>query len=187
MDHTEPDEARLRRAFAMISDEAGEPDHRFVPASRRRNLIRALVVAAAFAGVFIFIMNGLGQGPGEDRDDTGGKTHPATWIACSKVMAEGTVDSVRDAPQNDRVILTLNVSKWLKPATGDELAEFTITDPAKLGYEASKPGQHVLLVIENRPGGWVSYYTDSRQIEGARTSIERALPEAEGRTCEGAR
>ncbi|MFD3410429.1 hypothetical protein [Streptomyces cyaneofuscatus] len=104
-------------------------------------------------------------------------------MACSQVMAEGEVVSVQEAAEADRVLLTVAVTGWFKPATGEKEARFDVVDPARDGaYPRWKPGEHLLFVIDRDPTAYVTSYRGD-DIAEVRRSIERALPGAAGRQC----
>ncbi|MFJ9525493.1 hypothetical protein [Streptomyces cyaneofuscatus] len=126
-----------------------------------------------------------------DGGSTDGPSGPVTeaklsaegWVACSQVMSEGEVVSVEEAPETGRALLTVAVTDWFKPATGEKEARFDVVDPAKDGaYPRWKPGEHLLLVIDRDPTAYVTSYRGD-DIAEVRRGIERALPGAAGREC----
>ncbi|MFE3720312.1 hypothetical protein [Streptomyces cyaneofuscatus] len=185
---TEFDEERLRRALHLIGDEAGQEGERVVPAARLPRWRQWRTVGWVLAGAAVA---GLVFGIAFDGGSTDGPSGPATeaklsaegWVACSQVMAEGEVVSVEEAPETGRVLLTVAVTDWFKPATGEKEARFDVVDPAKDGaYPRWKPGEHLLLVIDRDPTAYVTSYRGD-DIAEVRRSIERALPGAAGREC----
>ncbi|RLV70545.1 hypothetical protein STAN_6073 [Streptomyces sp. CBMAI 2042] len=154
---TEFDEERLRRALHLIGDEAGQEGERVVPAPRVPRWRQRRTVGWVLAGAAVA---GLVFGTAFDGGSTDGPSGPATEAK-----------------------LTVAVTDWFKPATGEKEARFDVVDPAKDGaYPRWKPGEHLLLVIDRDPTAYVTSYRGD-DIAEVRRNIERALPGAAGREC----
>ncbi|MEU8565379.1 hypothetical protein AB0C45_28350 [Streptomyces cyaneofuscatus] len=142
-----------------------------------------VIAGAAVAGLVFGIALDGGSTDGPSGPATEAKLSAEGWVACSQVMAEGEVVSVEEVPEAGRVLLTVAVTDWFKPATGEKEARFDVVDPAKDGaYPRWKPGEHLLLVIDRDPTAYVTSYRGD-DIAQVRRSIERALPGAAGREC----
>ncbi|MDA2812011.1 hypothetical protein O4J56_15315 [Nocardiopsis sp. RSe5-2] len=220
----EQEERRLRRALAVIGEEAGRPSpagnadpapSRTGPAARRARLRWAAVgggalVAAAAAGLLAVAPEGAGGprsepaaggspgaggAPGAGPEGGQGQTLPE-WIACSTTIVEGEVTSVEEpvepvdpatggpyGPEPPTVTFTLEVSEWIKPATGEDTVELTVSDPAFVDpREAIEPGAHVLVSIP-RTGWGIPDVFEGERLTDTKAEIEAALPEARGTEC----
>lgn len=184
----EPNEERLRRALALIGEEAGRPTPVPPPGRTpwwrsRWGIATALATAAAAAiGVLTFSLGTSGEG-GRDTGAAGQGQTEAEGIACSRFIAEGDVVAVRDADIPDRIILTFKVTDPIKPAEGNEQVELNLLDPAVVDpREAFQPGEHVLLMVQQRRDRKpVAFRGD--ELEAQRSEIERTLPKAAETTC----
>lgn len=189
---TETDQARLRRAFALIGDEAGRPDPaasvRTVPAAARlrgRRRVRAAlaVAAAACTAAIVVTMTVIADGgSGTDPDTTGrGQTFPQA-LACANAVVEGDLTAVRPAGQG-RIQVIVSVDQWFKPSTGPATARFDLADPAVADpAEAYAAGDHLLLLVPRRKGRIPDAY-QGQELRPMRDRITRTLPEAAHTTC----
>ncbi|MCX5558484.1 hypothetical protein [Streptomyces sp. NBC_00038] len=88
-------------------------------------------------------------GPAEDEGSVG-QTY-AEGIACARLIVEGDVLDVRQAPQAGRVLLTFAVDDWIKPGQGESTVELDLVDPTVAAVEEPfSKGQHLLLVVPVR-------------------------------------
>ncbi|MET8420576.1 hypothetical protein ACWD7C_41660 [Streptomyces sp. NPDC005134] len=141
--------------------------------------------AAVVAGLLAlpFWADGANGSPEAANRGARDKLSWAGTIACSQVIAEGNVVSVRDARQAGRVILTFAVDDWLWPAKGKKRVSLDVPDPAAQGaYERWKPGEHLLISVSKFPDQLVSDYRGS-QIKRVRAQIEPELAKAVGKSC----
>ncbi|MGW3658564.1 hypothetical protein ACWD6R_23985 [Streptomyces sp. NPDC005151] len=192
------DEDRIRLAFGMIGAEAArdsaDADREPVPAPvgprrpARRKYLPALILAAVVAGIALSY-GAWTDGSGTPSRSPAGREAEAgmTWeavIPCTRVIVEGDVVSVRDAPDSGRVILTFAVDDWLRPAQGRERIDVDVLDPAaEPGSARWKPGEHLLLVVYNFRDQQASYFRGD-QIAVTRAAIAPYLKESEGKKCE---
>lgn len=75
----------------------------------------------------------------------------AGWLACSKVVVEGHVVSVSPVFP-DRMVTVLRVQRWVKPATGPDVARIETADI--VGHGAAKrwpAGTHLFLRVDVDP------------------------------------
>ncbi|WP_030186816.1 hypothetical protein [Streptomyces violaceorubidus] len=175
-----------------------------VPAPRRRPFRLALgVLAAACAGV---VVAGLGwlvvpSGTGASDDAASGSAadksaarpkgpsagqEPAVvfgtprYLACARLVAEGTVTGAEPVPGAARHRITLRVTRAYAPgASTGPTTTFVLDDGlARLG-----PGDRVLVgALRDRPTA-DAVITGDRNIATARARITASLPEARTLTC----
>lgn len=132
-----------QRAGRPADGEAGVPPPTArVPRWRQRRTTGRVLAGAAVAALVCGIaFDGDSAGRGPSAHASEGKLSAEGWVACSQVMAEGEVVSVEEAAEADRVLLTVAVTDWFKPATGGKEARFDVVDPAGDGaYPRWKPG-----------------------------------------------
>ncbi|TMU89874.1 hypothetical protein [Streptomyces sp. DASNCL29] len=190
---TETEETRLRRAFALIGDEAGRPDLaasvRTVPAAARpprgrRRVRAALAVTAAVctATIIVTVAVTADGGSGTDTDTTGrGQTFPQA-LACANAVVEGDLTAVRPTGQG-RIQVTMSVDRWFKPSAGPATARFDLAAPAVADpAEAYADGDHLLLLVPRRKGQIPDTY-QGQELKPMRDRITRTLPEAAHTTC----
>ncbi|SEC83558.1 hypothetical protein [Streptomyces melanosporofaciens] len=179
------DDDRLRRALRLIGDEAAMPGPG--PAAsgtswrrRRLPLVAAAVLAAACVA---FLTLGLGGGSRPSADADGQGLTVPQWVACAQLIVVGEVTAVRDAPQEHRVVMTLSVEEWLKPASGAERVDIETVDPAWAKVrEPLKVGQRLLVVDANDPEGDVDYFS-GRELTDYRSQIRHELAKPSRSTC----
>ncbi|MFC8262355.1 hypothetical protein ACFUNF_33275 [Streptomyces sp. NPDC057291] len=188
---------QIKLAFKLIGDAAAEgsapadgPDaaSKLRQRQRRHKLWSTAALAAGAAVVagllsLPFWADGANGSPEAANRGARDKLSWAGTIACSQVIAEGNVVSVRDARQAGRVILTFAVDDWLWPAKGKKRVSLDVPDPAAQGaYERWKPGEHLLITVSKFPDQLVSDYRGS-QITRVRSQIEPELAKAVGKSC----
>ncbi|WP_167500740.1 hypothetical protein [Streptomyces malaysiensis] len=126
---TETEETRLRRALALIGEEAARPDPATAPAPspraeaeasqprprRRTRTVLALAAAACAAAAIATTIAVTADGDsGSTSKAMGrGQTFPEA-LACATSIVESDFTSVRPAGQG-RVRVTMSVSQWYKP------------------------------------------------------------------------
>ncbi|WP_327355998.1 hypothetical protein [Streptomyces sp. NBC_01304] len=180
------------------------------PVRRRRLFSVALAGAGAAAGVAALVggvaLLGSMQGSGDDATaDKGGSKQvvaspsggdsadagkqgsgpanslsPEGWVACSRLMVEGTV--VRVAPVEGKRMdrITLKVQRYYKPESGPADVTFPMdwnVDPRL------KVGDHTLITIDKggtQPVNWAT----GKDLERVRAMLLKALPGAGKITCD---
>ncbi|SEB55860.1 hypothetical protein SAMN04490356_0564 [Streptomyces melanosporofaciens] len=197
---TETEEIRLRRAFALIGEEAGRPDPTAAPTDppaairtlttatrppRKQRRTRAALAAAAAACVTAIVVTvtvTADDGSGKNADTTGrGQTFPEA-LACATAVVEGDLTAVRPAGQG-RVHVTVSVDQWFKPSTGPATARFDLADPAVADpAEAYTTGDHLLLLVPRRKGQ-IPDTSQGQELRPMRDRITRTLPEAAHTPC----
>lgn len=201
---TAADEERLRLALTLIGDEAARADDwadvwadpraatgtararrtgrwHALPTRRRRAVSGALgaVAALSLGALLIFGADGADD---EVPADSGRGQDRYEGIACSRLIADGDILAVRDGPEG-RVVLTVAVREWVKPARGPGRVRVEVADPSANGSdEPWRPQRDVLLVVPVRPDLLAAAYDG-----GSRTSqlarMKRDLPRAERTSC----
>ncbi|QCX76632.1 hypothetical protein C9F11_14815 [Streptomyces sp. YIM 121038] len=119
--------------------------------------------------------------PGDDgpQQDADGKGSPAGYVACARLIVEGTVQSVETLPGGGQDRITLDVSRAYKPAEAPEEVTFVMDVNADPPLRA---GDHALIGIpegEASPDVW----TTGKGIPKERRWILAALPKARGLEC----
>ncbi|MFF2362269.1 hypothetical protein ACFVU0_06055 [Streptomyces sp. NPDC058122] len=103
------------------------------------------------------------------------------YIACSRLIAEGTVTKVAAVPGTEQDRITLDVFHYYKPATGEKEVTFLMdrdVDPRL------RRGDEVLVAIQRHASTPDIWTTGEQQIARDRSWIVKALPESRGMTCE---
>ncbi|AZM57612.1 hypothetical protein DMA15_12220 [Streptomyces sp. WAC 01529] len=187
------DVALLRERLGIIGEALAapaEPAEPVVPLrSARGRLVTALGAAAVTAAAAL--VGGLGwlvvNGPGasDDKDSGGGardaKLSPEGFVACSRLIVEGEVTAVEPVPGAGRDRITLDVSRYYKPRSGNGTLTFPMdhdTDPRL------KQGDRVLITIprgEAHPDNWPT----GKDRDSLRRMVLKALPDAAKVSCEG--
>ncbi|NHI09634.1 hypothetical protein STPH2_5001 [Streptomyces sp. KO7888] len=175
------------------------------PAPRRRPFRLALdVLAAACAGV---VVTGLGwlvvqSGSGATDDTAGGSAadksavrpgNPSAgqeaalvfgtprYLACARLVAEGTVTAAEPVPGAARHRITLRVTRAHAPGDGTgPTATFVLDD----GLARLAPGDRVLVGVLRDRSTADTVITGDRNIATARTWITASLPESRTLTCD---
>lgn len=204
------DVALLREQLHLLGDALGEPVVRerptpAAPPPRRRPFRLALgVLAVACAGV---VVTGLGwlvvqSGSGASQDAASGSAadksavRPSSpsagqeaaavfgtprYLACARLVAEGTVTAADPVPGAARHRITLRVTRAYAPEESTGTATTFVLDDtlARLA-----PGDRVLVgVLRDRPTA-DTVITGDRNIATARAWITASLPESRTLTCD---
>ncbi|WNI33890.1 hypothetical protein [Streptomyces sp. ITFR-6] len=196
---TEDEENQLRRASALIGEEAAGPEsaeesgqdavrRRFVHSRPERRRGRAALLAAGAAGAAALVIgvamatSGGSSAPAAD-GTTRGQTFPEL-LACSKTIVEGTLQGVGPAGKS-HVRVTMSVDQWLKPRTGLDTATFVLADPTQRDpEEAYGQGNHVLMVIpSNHDQIATTFSFRGQEIPATRDRIIRTLPGVTDADC----
>lgn len=111
----------------------------------------------------------------------GGSTTWAGLAACSRAILWGDVVSSVPAPQTGRIVVTLDVTDWVKPSTGPAKVEYDLVDPeANGGKGVNRPfvaGEHMLLRVPLDSKEMVTgHYGDDAAFQGG--ELQKALPKA---------
>lgn len=187
---TEYDEDRLRRAMTMIGDEAARDDA--APAAdarapwwRRRSIAAGALLAAAAVSVGGLSLTLGGGDPSQSPEaDPGGQGQTLVeWVACARLIAEGDVVAVREAPEPGRVTVTFAVRDWIKPAQGDDQVTLDVVDPTEAQVrEPWTPGGPLLIVVPERHDQPTDTFRGA-ELTDNREQIESALPRAATTEC----
>lgn len=204
------DVALLREQLHLLGDALGEPVVRerptpAAPPPRHRPFRLALgVLAVACAGV---VVTGLGwlvvqSGSGASQDAASGSAadksavRPSSpsagqeaaavfgtprYLACARLVAEGTVTAADPVPGAARHRITLRVTRAYAPEESTGTATTFVLDDtlARLA-----PGDRVLVgVLRDRPTA-DTVITGDRNIATARARITASLPESRTLTCD---
>ncbi|MET7319342.1 hypothetical protein [Streptomyces sp. NPDC005549] len=175
------------------------------PAPRRRPFRLALgVLAAACAGVVVTGLGWLvvqsGSGASEDaasgsaadksaaRPDSPSASREAAvvfgtprYLACARLVAEGTVTGVEAVPGTARHRITLRVTQAYAPEGSTAGPTTFVLDD---GLATLAPGDRVLAgVLRDRPTA-DTVITGDRNIATARARVTASLPESRTLTCD---
>ncbi|MFJ6655787.1 hypothetical protein ACIQNG_05395 [Streptomyces sp. NPDC091377] len=115
-----------------------------------------------------------GAGPGLSASAPG-------YIACSRLVFEGDVTGVREGTGGGRDRITVDVTRWFKPARGERRITFPMSQDVDPRLEE---GDQVLIGIPlggAEPDIWT---TGERETAETRDWIVRALPLAAELTCD---
>uniref|UniRef100_A0AAU3HVN8 Uncharacterized protein n=1 Tax=Streptomyces sp. NBC_01393 TaxID=2903851 RepID=A0AAU3HVN8_9ACTN len=102
------------------------------------------------------------------------------YIACSRLIVEGTVTDVVAVPGAEQDRITLDVYHYYKPATGGKKVTFLMdraVDPRL------HRGDEVLIGIQRHASTPDIWTTGEQQIARDRSWIVKALPESRGMRC----
>ncbi|WDV51707.1 hypothetical protein PV963_15640 [Streptomyces coeruleorubidus] len=173
------------------------------PAVRRgrtRPLVVALrgLAAAVAAGVVVglgWLVVQSGYGSGEDTagssaaDSAAGPQHGdqesglghAGYLACARLVAEGTVAEVEPVPGTGQDRVTLDVDRYYKPAKGQDRIVFPMDEG--IGPRA-RPGDRVLVGITRGQAQPDLWSVGEKEIASERAWITAALPTSGTLPCE---
>ncbi|WJV48674.1 hypothetical protein [Streptomyces flavofungini] len=122
------------------------------------------------------------KAPDEAQDDSHGSGDSRSregYVACARLIVEGTVRRVDALPGGTQDRITLDVSRYHKPAEGEPRITFVMDVDVEPRLRA---GDRVLIGIpkgEAMPDLW----TTGERIAEDRAWIEKALPGARGTKC----
>ncbi|GAA2762537.1 hypothetical protein GCM10010103_15780 [Streptomyces paradoxus] len=167
---------------------------------RRKPLDVALkgVLAAAVAGVVIgmgwLVVQSGGMSAGDDQgassaaDSSAGRPHTegdaklsdAGYLACARIVAEGTVAEVEPLPGSGQDRITLDVTRYYKPDKG----RARITFPLETGAVPSlRAGDHMLVGFSGDRAHPDTWATGEKEIARERAWITDALPASRTLPC----
>ena len=119
-----------------------------------------------------------GSGPAPEASDA--LSDPELYVACSRLLVEGTVTEVR--PGSDpRKRITLAVTRSYRPAHGP--ADVTVVLAAG-AQPAPRQGQHVLVGVPKGADTETLWVVGDDAVATARDRIVRALPGSYSRVCD---
>ncbi|MGW6527473.1 hypothetical protein [Streptomyces venezuelae] len=191
-------------ALASAGSEPEAPKERAVPlrpargASRRYLTIAlgavAATVAAAMVGGLAWLAVDAGRSAGDsDKADTasGAKSRPEGnadadlsaegFVACSRLIVEGTVTAVDPVPGGLQDRITVDVTRHLKPASGKPAVTFPMDQAVE---PRLKKGDRVLITIDEgsaEPANWAV----GKERDRLRAMILKALPDSKKIKCDG--
>ncbi|MEU4172488.1 hypothetical protein AB0F46_37090 [Streptomyces sp. NPDC026665] len=165
---------------------------------RRSGYRRALVVgagglaAAAVASTVLglgWLATQGGAGGADEKSAAGAKADSGStaslsapgYIACSRLIAEGTVTKVAAVPGTAQDRITLDVFHYYKPATGEKEVTFLMDEDVDPRLHR---GDEVLVAIQRRASTPDIWTTGEQEIARDRSWIVKALPESRGMRCE---
>ncbi|MET9879215.1 hypothetical protein ABZZ36_32005 [Actinacidiphila glaucinigra] len=137
----------------------------------------ALAVAALLA---LAALAGCGTGGGEAESDSVRSTD-AEVLACTELVAEGTVLRVTPGEAADRVSVRMEVDRYLKGGRGERRLTFPV-DRDEEGEPAMAVGSRVLIRVGLRPWG-STFVHQGEDIARTREWVERALPRSRSLRC----
>jgi hypothetical protein len=101
------------------------------------------------------------------------------YVACSSRILEGDVLQVIDG-RPGRMLVTMRVDHWVKPATGPRTFTLSLVDiAAEDVYERWAPGTHLRLQVDVDPTVLPSWQLSAKTF----TAIEDAVPESRTLEC----
>lgn len=166
--------------------------------ARRRFFSVALGSLAVAAAGSVLVGMGwlLTQNGGADNDSgasTADKSAPSLesggvafgspdYLACSRLVAEGTATEVERLAGTTSLRVTLHMTRYYKPEEGDEKLTFVVDENLVPGV---RKGDHVLIGIPQgarQPDFWA---VGEQNIALERAWITASLPKSRDRTCGG--
>jgi hypothetical protein len=152
--------------------------------------VRALGVGPLAAAAACAVVLGLGRlavrggadttaGGSADKAASAAKgTGPEHYLACARLVAEGTVAAVAPVPGTDRVRVTVRVTRSYRPERSGPEAEVVLGPDAE---PRPRGGQHVLVGVPRR--GAPLWAVGDAAVARERAWITRALPAARTLGC----
>ncbi|MGW0289288.1 hypothetical protein [Streptomyces tuirus] len=117
---------------------------------------------------------------GRPRTEEDAKLGHAGYLACARIVAEGTVAEVETVPGTGQDRITLDVARYYKPDKGGK----RITFPMETGVEPSlRAGDHVLVGISGDQAVPDLWTTGEKEIARDRAWITEALPASRTLPC----
>ncbi|MBA2806170.1 hypothetical protein E0500_001495 [Streptomyces sp. KM273126] len=103
------------------------------------------------------------------------------YVACARLIVEGTVTGVEPAPDTGLSRVALDVERYYKPDKGDEEVVFPVEEREA---RRLREGEPVLIGIHRDEAKPDLLVTGEKRIAQERSWIERAVPGAESVRCE---
>ncbi|MER6091866.1 hypothetical protein [Streptomyces bluensis] len=155
--------------------------------------LAAAVTASAVVGLgWLISQGGAGASAGSDSasssekhastaEDAAGTQDGLAYVACARLIVEGTVAGLEPAPGTGLSRVTLDVERYYKPDKGDDEVVFPVEDA-----EAShlREGEPVLIGVHRDEATPDLLVTGEKRIAQERSRIESAVPGAESMQCE---
>ncbi|WP_409472088.1 hypothetical protein [Streptomyces sp. HC307] len=200
------DVALLREQLGIIGDAlSAAPAERKaeksapVRQSRRRGFKVALgglavaCAAAVVAGMgWLVVQSGAGMsatdsGAGSATSDKSAQEGSASqsrvgYLACARLVVEGTVTAVDPVPGTEQDRVTLDVTRSYKPAEGEDEVTFVMAEDAD---PRLRENDHVLIGIPRHDASPDLWTVGEKNIARERAWIVAALPESRDLGCQG--
>ncbi|AIR98412.1 hypothetical protein [Streptomyces glaucescens] len=121
----------------------------------------------------------------EDPHESRGPLGSPAYLACTRLLAEGTVTDVVPVPGTGRERVTLDVTRSYRPAGGDGRAVTFVKgdEPAFGAPRRLHEGDHVLVAVPVRGPDADLWFVGEEAIAPQRRAIAEALPEARTGPC----
>ncbi|MBB4715188.1 hypothetical protein [Streptomyces luteogriseus] len=117
---------------------------------------------------------------GREHADEDAKLSNAGYLACARIVVEGTVAKVETVPGTGRDRITLDVTRYYKPDKG----RARITFPLETGAVPSlRAGEHMLVGISGEQAHPDTWATGEKEIARERAWITDALPASRTFPC----
>ncbi|MGK5693632.1 hypothetical protein ACSNOJ_12170 [Streptomyces sp. URMC 128] len=118
---------------------------------------------------------------GPPRGDQESKLSHAGYLACARLVAEGTVAEVEPVPGTGQNRVTLDVDRSYKPAKGQDRVVFPVDEGVD---PRPQPGDRLLVGITRGQAQPDLWSVGEKQIAPERAWITAALPESATLPCE---
>ncbi|UUU33911.1 hypothetical protein JIX56_30970 [Streptomyces sp. CA-210063] len=128
--------------------------------------------------------SGADQQDGEvsgPHDDSGGKLSHLGYLACARLVVEGTVTDVEPVPGAGQYRIAVDVDRYYKPAEGADEVVFPMAEDVD---PRLRRGDHVLIGISPGSAEPDLWTVGERKIADERAWIEEGLPAAARMPCE---
>lgn len=150
-------------------------------------LVAATVAAMVVGMGWLLAHNGAGvsETSGAKAADSGTAGGSASlsapgYLACARLVAEGTVADVEPLPGTTENRITLHVDRYYKPEKGKAEVVLVLDEEV-----APRPreGQRVLVALQDDPATPTGWTTGAKAIADERAWIVKALPASRTLTC----
>ncbi|MCT9144914.1 hypothetical protein N4G67_38670, partial [Streptomyces violarus] len=142
---------------------------------------------------WLVVQGGAGAGSGDDsagssaadsaarpQHGENAKSGHAGYLACARLVVEGTVAEVEPVPGTGQDRVTLDVKRSYKPAKGQERVVFPMGEDVD---PRPRPGDHVLVGITGGQAQPDLWSVGEKEIARERAWITAALPESRTIPC----
>ncbi|MFF4866654.1 hypothetical protein ACFY3J_34110 [Streptomyces sp. NPDC001231] len=167
---------------------AGHPQQPRPPRRARRR--RAVAAGGLVAALFVCSVFGLtwlltvGQTGTSSTDGTAdAKVTTGGYVACARLIVEGTVTQVAPEPGTTQDRIELAVNRRYKPRTGPARITFLMDHDVS---PRLRPGDHVLIAIPRHASSPDLWSTGEKRIAHDRAWILAGLKESRTLTCDQA-
>ncbi|MFF7599525.1 hypothetical protein [Streptomyces mirabilis] len=150
-------------------------------------LVAATVAAMVVGMGWILAHNGAGASDSSgakaaDSGTAGGSASLSApgYLACARLVAEGTVAHVEPLPGTTENRITLHVDRYYKPGKGRAEVVLVLDEQV-----APRPreGERVLVAVQDDPATPTGWTTGEKAIADERAWIVKALPASRTLTC----